>query len=777
MLSKYYYLFLVFLSTIACKNGKLDIQKPYIVKSLQEYNDALKQLQPGDSLVLAKGIWKDAELVFEGNGTKEKPITLTVEELGQTWLTGQSNLRISGEHLIIKGLVFKDGYTPTSEVISFKKDNEHYASYTRLTECVIDNYSNPERREQDYWIGVYGKHNRIDHNHIEGKGNLGVTLAVRLNAKEFVNNYHSIDHNYFGPRQMLGSNGGETLRIGTSHHSLSNSNTTVAFNYFDRCSGELEIISNKSCQNTYKNNVFFESRGTLTMRHGNETLVENNVFIGNRVTNTGGIRVINEKQTIRNNYMTDLTGYRFSGALVVMNGVPNSPLNRYFQVTDALIENNTLINCDHIQLCAGSDQERSATPVHTTIKDNIFYHNTKDSIFTVYDDISGIDFKNNLLSPNLRSIQKDGFHKKEFDFITQDSGLMVLKDTTMAGASVYPDMLTRDSVGVSWYPKRKQKINFDSGKTIEVVEGLNTIVDAVNNSLPGDILKLASGKSYIVTKTIKVKHPLTIITAAEKARITFERQSLFSIENGGDLKLKNIVFDGSKAPDYSGNTVISTSKYSMNKNYTLLVEDCAFENLNINHSFDAIKVYKNTVADTISIENSTFTNITGDVLGLDKEIGENGIFNAEFVIVNNNTFSNIDGAVLNLVRDGKDESTFGPFLTFEKNKLENVGYGSRNKNKKSMTLLGVQNTVIADNTFINSKGIQMHLVVGGPVAKIHHNSFIKTEKPIITGTEPYQLLDNSYSNVITFDSLIYKIDKPVVMIPETSQHLSLGTVN
>ena len=33
---------------------------------------------------------------------------------------------------------------------------------------------------------------------------------------------------------VLGSNGGETLRIGTSHYSMFNSNTLVENNYFDR---------------------------------------------------------------------------------------------------------------------------------------------------------------------------------------------------------------------------------------------------------------------------------------------------------------------------------------------------------------------------------------------------------------------------------------------------------------------------------------------------------------------------------------------------------------
>lgn len=139
-----------------------------------------------------------------------------------------------------------------------------------MTNCVIDNYSIPERHEQDSWVDLYGKNNRGDHNHFEGKGNRGVTLIIRLNSKESIENNHVIESNYFGPRQNLGSNGGETLRDGTSLFSIEKSNTFVQGNYLDRCDGEHEIISNKCDQTTYKNNVFFESIGTLTMRHGDE---------------------------------------------------------------------------------------------------------------------------------------------------------------------------------------------------------------------------------------------------------------------------------------------------------------------------------------------------------------------------------------------------------------------------------------------------------------------------------------------------------------------------
>jgi poly(beta-D-mannuronate) lyase len=96
-----------------------------------------------------------------------------------------------------------------------------------VTEVVIDHFNNPERYETDYWVMLYGKHNRFDHNHLVGKSNQGVTMAVKLDSEESRANRHRIDHNYFGPRPVLGSNGGETLRIGTSHYSLSDSLTVV----------------------------------------------------------------------------------------------------------------------------------------------------------------------------------------------------------------------------------------------------------------------------------------------------------------------------------------------------------------------------------------------------------------------------------------------------------------------------------------------------------------------------------------------------------------------
>ena len=216
-----------------------------LVKNQNEFQKAVSGLKPGDTVVLANGVWNNFEINFSGKGTAEQPITLTAETKGKVIISGQSNLHIAGEYLVVSGLVFKNGYSTTDSVISFRKSEIELANHSRVTETVVDNFNNPERVEVDYYVAMYGKHNRFDHNHLAGKRNKGVTMAVILDSQASQENHHRIDHNYFGPRPVLGSNGGETLRIGTSAYSLTNSFTLVENNYFDRCDGEVEIVSVK----------------------------------------------------------------------------------------------------------------------------------------------------------------------------------------------------------------------------------------------------------------------------------------------------------------------------------------------------------------------------------------------------------------------------------------------------------------------------------------------------------------------------------------------------
>ena len=154
----------------------------------------------------------------------------------------------------------------------------------------------------------------------------------------------------------FGANGAETIRIGTSDWSMYNSNCIVEYNYFEECDGEIETISNKSCENIYRYNTFYKSAGTLTLRHGNRCDVYGNYFFGANKESTGGVRIIGENHKVWNNYFANLTGGGYWSALSMVNGVPDSPLNRYFQVKNAVVAFNTFVNnSDNLDIGTGKN--------------------------------------------------------------------------------------------------------------------------------------------------------------------------------------------------------------------------------------------------------------------------------------------------------------------------------------------------------------------------------------------------------------------------------------
>jgi len=718
-----------------------------LVRNITEFNEVVQELQPGDRVVLANGTWTDVELRLQATGTLDEPIELTAQQPGGVIISGQSNLGISGEYIVVSGLVFRDGFTPTSEVISFRTSKDELANHSRVTNTVIDNFSNPERMDSDTWVAIYGKNNRFDRNSLVNKGNRGVTLAVRMNTEASRENGHIIEYNYFGYRQTLGSNGGETLRIGTSHYSREYSNTIVRYNYFDRTGGELEIISSKSCGNQFHSNVFFESQGTLTMRHGHYTLVENNYFLGNRKPNTGGIRIINENQTVRNNYLYGLTGHRFRGALVIMNGVPNGPINRYDPVIDSLMNNNIVIDSDHIQLCAGSDEERSAPPTGSSMHNNIFMSRTNLEPFTVYDDVSGISFKGNVLNEEANLPIKNGFARVPYSVTKNESGLRVPEQSLIdeIGFGEVKPPVAKGDTGARFYPKTDGVVTFQSGDTIPVSAGTNTILSALVNSKPGDTLLLEAGGEYLLTKYAHIRHPVTIKAKdGSKAIVRSEKASFFFIENGGALELENLWLDGAESPDQPGNNVISTSRYSMNQNYSLAIRDCKVTDLDKNHSFDFLKVYPSTFADSIEIMDTEMTNITGSILSLNKETDDLGIYNAENVTIRNSKFTDIQGAVANIYRGGTDESTFGPIVQIEGNEFINAGQGKRNKSKASLLFHGVQKLHISNSNWDQSAPLELYLTNGEPITVIEH--------VVMKGTGEIRANSNKYrSESVTYE--------------------------
>jgi len=682
-----------------------------LVRTPEAFTAAVRASAPGDSVVLVDGVWRDFEMVFTGEGTAAQPITLRAQTPGKVVVSGKSNLRIAGRHLVVSGLTFKDGYSPSSEVISFRQDGKALAFDSRVTETVIDGFNKLDRAAEDYWVGLYGQNNRFDHNHLQGKLNNGVTLAVVLSSVESQRNHHRIDHNYFGPRPPLGSNGGETIRVGTSPFSRTQSLTVVEDNYFEGCSGEVEIVSNKSGGNIYRRNVFVRSQGSLVLRHGDGNLVEDNVFLGGGMPHTGGVRVINAGQTVRNNYFQGLRGDGFTGALVLMNGVPNSPLNRYNQVLDARIEKNVFVDVKQVLFGAGADQERTLPPARSTLSGNVFLGAGGEAIFKATASIDGLTFTGNLVDGVAPPADASGFEAKAIGRETLPDGRVYPGAAARKALGLQEPikLLAREETGVAWYPKGDQTVALDSGRVLKIRPGQDQLSAAAGKAKAGDIIELATG-AYAEGQVIEVSRPLTF-RAGKGAEpvVTFDRATLFNLVGRSALKLQGLRLSGANAPSAVGNAVIRVSPSAPLSNYAVELIDTEVSHLQGSKAFAVLKGERSTFADHVTIRGSRFSDISGTVLDLAGETGGSGLYGAETVDITGSQFTRLGGPVLAILRGGTDESTFGPRVRVKGSVFRDVEPG-----QPSMRLDGVQVVTLDDNLFERAAPARVTLHVGKP---------------------------------------------------------------
>lgn len=691
----------IFIMILLLLSGIKAIAAEIRVANGKELEAAIAAAKPGDRIIMRDGIWKDTTIRFNATGTEKDSIVLEAQTAGKVILSGNSSLKLSGTYLVARGLSFKDGYS--KYVITFS-DKEKTALHSRVTNCAITDYNPSLKTETNHWIELWGKNNRVDHCSISGKTNEGCTLVVWLKGVENHENYHRIDHNYFGERPPLGSNGGETIRIGTSHNSMFRSNTIVEWNTFEKCSGEVEIISNKSCNNTYRNNLFLESQGSMVFRHGNDCLVENNIFMGNNKPYTGGVRIINEGHTVRNNYFMGLTGQDFRGPLVLMNGVPNSPLNRYNQVKNATVTRNVFYNCSAFQLGAGSDEERTLPPITSVLSDNIVYTTTAIAPMVVYTDSKGIDFKNNILdSPYSKSI--NGFTAKKLKWKNQN-GIFVPQGHDGIDFNIFQAVL-KTVTGTNWEVKDKSTYRTKE-VVIPVAPGVGTLEKALKKAKGPTRLVLAAGQ-YSIQEPLAINGTVTISgsTAKSPPILSYEAKikndgPMIRMETGARLQLEAITIEGKQNPALR--YVISSPVENTPGSYSIFMNKVQVSGFR-NTGSAIFKAEKGTFADTLQITNSRFTdNNIGLELAAEKE--DKGTYNAENVILKNTVFANFNRSVLDYYRGGNDESTVGGNLVVDHCVFTKIG---TQKEDQVIASTGIVNVRITNSVFTENKNIPLQL--------------------------------------------------------------------
>ena len=464
-----------------------------------------------------------------------------------------------------------------------------------------------------------------------------------------------------------------------------------------------------------------------------------NVFLGRGKDYTGGIRVINRNQTVRDNYMEGLRGTGFASALTVMNGVPNSPVNRYVQVKNALIVRNTIVDSAQVALGAGASEETLCRAIRFRApRQSVFGCREKSRCSAWMRDMSGVVFDSNVVANGSGEGRPAGIKAQSFRMVQAVNGLLYPTDPSLAGVGAPRDLAVPDvsEVGVSWYPRPSDDTVFGASRHVKAVfPGDDTLFDAVADATSGDILTLQPG-NYIINKTIPLDKAVTIRGAAsaeaEASVILLARPTLIELQQGGNVQLQDLTIDGSLAPDTVGSSVIRTGPAPIKSNMTVELSAVTVRNLSVNASFNVVTLGKNALADHIVIKNSRFRDITGMIVSAASESDDYGQYNVEYLDITGNRFDNIGGPIAAVYRGGTDESTFGPTVRISDNGLYDVGRKIAGGKSGSLFLHGVQTAIIERNVVDGSGVMKIVHTVGTPETALRDNKFVATPAPAVT---------------------------------------------
>lgn len=707
------------------------------VSNSAELNEAISGASPGTEIVMTNGNWEDVQIRFYGNGTQSQPITLRAETPGKVLLQGGSDLKLGGKYLVVDGLQFINGASPSRAVIQFSINDDTLANDCRVTNCVIKDFNKSQRNKQDLWVLFQGRRNQLDQCYLAGKSNRGPTIRVDLAGNESINNYHQINNNHFGPRPPKGGPSAETIQIGNSFTSMAPSYTKVYNNFFDRCNGEVEVISSKTNFNEFRNNVFYKSEGSLVTRHGNYCIVDGNYFIGDENSpHVGGVRLIGTGHWITNNYFYKLRGEVFRGPLAVMNGIPKSPLNRYIQVTDVVVAHNTWVDCTSPwQLGVGSniDQKevlpaseiRSETPIRTLVANNIIYNSLGDEMPILrYDSIDGIDFQSNVINNQgvaFRGVE--GLFPKDFSMKQVEANILIpsmdlgdidLHDgfefekinrdlfgnsrsqnntigATNGESTAAPNLMDMSRYGPGSYDP---SINSDKELVTHAVSNSEELIQALEKASDGDVIDLAAGR-YEFVSPLDITKKLTLQSAGstEKAMISYIGDAgtpAFQMSPGGELTLKSVILKGN-----GKNYAFATLQENMSSLYNLKVLDAEISNFDY-----VLKAYKYSFSEFIEFKSSVIKNCNNG-LELSAEDDDRGDYNAENIFIVDSQFDKVQKNVIDYYRGGYDESTVGGNLIVRGCTFTNSGEAE--PSGILINTYGIINVDLSENEFRNNR--------------------------------------------------------------------------
>ncbi|PMP12435.1 hypothetical protein BCS94_17925 [Vibrio breoganii] len=355
------------------------------MQEVLELRESILNAQDGDVISIKEGRYKDlGSVTLTANN-----VTIKAEKPGSVIFNGSTQFVIKGNNNLIESLVFTDG----GATLSTESHDANimgvfgiFGKNNTLNNSVIykfNDYKYVADEKGKYpnirWVTVGGENNKITNNTFEGKYKRGAMLVVATSDKlektliegNIFKDLTALDIELIensDPKMVrTNRNDRQAIRVGDSHNSLFDSQSIVRNNYFDNISGyvgkngsgEIELISVKASGITFDGNTIKNSTSMISLRHGHNNVVTNNVILPGNTANSGGIRIYDENHIIENNYIEGTLGKgTYRGALVLNTGIidvskgevlskdstDGKTLQKQWTPKDVVVKNNTLVN-------------------------------------------------------------------------------------------------------------------------------------------------------------------------------------------------------------------------------------------------------------------------------------------------------------------------------------------------------------------------------------------------------------------------------------------------
>ncbi len=356
------------------------------VSSSSQLAAAVADARAGDDIVLANGSYSAFRLTADG--TASNPIAIRAANRGQATINS-GVIELSGT-----SYVRLEGLTITTSGGSRTTDGETYkmavllqgTDHCRITRCT---FRLSGQSTDTHWVllGGRGDANRVDRcefgpNSVEGhyvwprgqrsipgvtppsdrtswaEGNGPINPNLPLNTR--------IDHNYFHDQADGAS---EVIVLGglgvTGDYQ--NYGSIVEDNLFVNCDGDPEFISVKSSGNFVRYNTVRTSKGMISLRAGNRTVVHNNIMLQGGKSGAGGIKIYEKDHTLFNNYIDNASEY----PILVGRGTSYTSGFSHAQVFRARIVNNTVVNLNNRPVIMGHGGTAGMRPTDITFANNL----------------------------------------------------------------------------------------------------------------------------------------------------------------------------------------------------------------------------------------------------------------------------------------------------------------------------------------------------------------------------------------------------------------------